>query len=1000
MHGILQHFFEAVDSAVTKFGGAVERHIGDNVMGVFGAPLAHGDDPYRAVRAAGEIHRVVAAIGDKNGVALSVHVGIACGTVMASNTGSTLKAAYGVVGSPVNLAARLQGNAAPGETLVSNAVREATEDLIDFEAMGLVVLKGLPAPVPVWRVSAERRERTTDRVVPLIGRRAELKLLGSLLDDVSENGLGKTIYVRGEAGIGKTRLMQAIGQLARERGFSCHTALVLDFGAGQGRDAARTLVADSLGLGPTSSEQDRRMAAAGAVENALIASSNAVFLHDLLDVPQTAELRALYETMDDAARMRGKRIVTAELVRSLSAKRPLLLIVEDLHWADATTLDTLSAIADAARECRAVLAMTSRIEGDQLDDAWRGRVRGGITAIDLGPLRPEEASQFGMRLHIANAQLLQRCIDRADGNPLFLEQLLRNTEESAEAEDIPASIQSLVLSRMDRLPAADKMALQVAAVAGQRFSLGFVRSLLRNPAYSPAILLQHQMVRPEGEEFLFSHALVRDGVYSSLTQERRRHLHRASAEFYLHKDPVLHAEHLEQAHDLGAAKAYCGAAAAEAAEYRYDRALALAERGRLVEGSGPERFSLEALRGEYLREIGRSAESLDAWEAALAAAADGRERCRALIGIAAANRILSRYEPALSALAQAQPLAESEDLLIERAQIHYYRGNIRFAQGDSANCLAEHQAALAAADSADSPEWRARASSGVGDALYSFCRMQTAAQAFQSCVDICDAGGYGRVALPNRLMIAHCMIYLQRIGDALPIIENVRKIAALAGNPNAEMFATQSLVTALVESGRLEAASEFIDSALARARSLGARRYESNVLAKAAEYQLHFGTRTDALQLAQESVAISRDVGMGFTGPYALAVLAGATDEPSMRAAALAEGEALLRGSVGHNRIWHYRVASEVHMKDRNWNEANRCADELQRVTAAEPLPLVEFLVARIRALSRAGRGERGAQLQSELDRLIGEGVAKRHDDWLAALQRAKATFDGLAPAE
>src|SRR5262249_49176424 len=249
---------------------------------------------------------------------------------------------------------------------------------------------------------------------------------------------------------------------------------------------------------------------------------------------------------------------------------------------------------------RAVLAMTSRIDGDQLDETWRVRVREGITTIDLGPLRSKDASELAERLRVANSRLLQQCLDRAQGNPLFLEQLLRNSEESTEADEIPASIQSLVLARMDRLPIADKEALQAAAVAGQRFSLDFVRELVRGPAYVPAVLLRHQMIRPEGEEFLFSHALVRDGVYSSLTHERRRVLHRAAARFYGDRDLVLKAEHLEQAHDPGAADAYRCAATAEAAEYRYAAALALAERGRAIAVGAADRFQLDALRGEYL----------------------------------------------------------------------------------------------------------------------------------------------------------------------------------------------------------------------------------------------------------------------------------------------------------------------------------------------------------------------------------------------------------------
>lgn len=184
-HRILGRFFQVVDTAVTRFGGTVERHIGDNVMGVFGAPVAHGDDPHRAAKAAADIHRVVKALGEELGVGLAVHVGIAAGTVMASQTGSTLKAAYGVVGSPVNLAARLQGLAKPGETLIAHAIRESVASLFDVEAVGEVSIKGLDAPVQVWRVLGERLEPDTGAGAPLIGRRAEIELLRSLLDAVA-----------------------------------------------------------------------------------------------------------------------------------------------------------------------------------------------------------------------------------------------------------------------------------------------------------------------------------------------------------------------------------------------------------------------------------------------------------------------------------------------------------------------------------------------------------------------------------------------------------------------------------------------------------------------------------------------------------------------------------------------------------------------------------------------------------------------------------------------
>ena len=155
--------------------------------------------------------------------------------------------------------------------------------------------------------------------MPLVGRRDEVKLLNSILDGVADSGRGRVVCVRGEAGIGKTRLMQILAATARECGFSCHVALVLDFGVGQGQDATRTFVASLLGLTPASPEPERRAAAASAIARGFAIGDDMVFLADLLDLPQLPEHRMLYDAMDSAARNRGKQRVATSLVRAASA---------------------------------------------------------------------------------------------------------------------------------------------------------------------------------------------------------------------------------------------------------------------------------------------------------------------------------------------------------------------------------------------------------------------------------------------------------------------------------------------------------------------------------------------------------------------------------------------------------------------------------------------------------------------------------------------------------
>jgi predicted ATPase len=187
--------------------------------------------------------------------------------------------------------------------------------------------------------------------------------------------------------------------------------------------------------------------------------------------------RTLYDAMDHVARNRGRRAVAATLVSQACAERPTFVVVEDLHWADPQLLGHIAAFASAMAEGSGLMVMTSRIEGDPVDAAWRASCRGTpFATIDLGPLRRDEALSLAGSFMDATQRVAAACIERAGGNPLFLEQLLRNAEEGT-ADAVPPSIQSLVLARMDRLAASDRHAFQAAAVIGQRFSLvSFVTS--------------------------------------------------------------------------------------------------------------------------------------------------------------------------------------------------------------------------------------------------------------------------------------------------------------------------------------------------------------------------------------------------------------------------------------------------------------------------------------------------------------------------------------------
>uniref|UniRef100_UPI0013580934 adenylate/guanylate cyclase domain-containing protein n=1 Tax=Geminicoccus flavidas TaxID=2506407 RepID=UPI0013580934 len=266
VHALLQRFFRQIDAVVDRHGGHIDKHIGDCVMAVFGAPVAHGNDAERAVCAAIGIRDAMPALSAELGRSVQVHVGIAAGQVVAGGTGSNEHRAFTVTGESVNLAARLTDAAAPGEILLSDAVRRSLASRLDCEEISALRVKGFAEPVRSWRLHG-LRAAAPER--PLVGRRRELEQLRTIVAACRDTSQGETTHIRGDAGIGKTRLVEELRKLAREAGFACHTGLVLDFGTGIGRDAIRSLLRSLLGLDLGAGVELAGIAAAAALADGL-----------------------------------------------------------------------------------------------------------------------------------------------------------------------------------------------------------------------------------------------------------------------------------------------------------------------------------------------------------------------------------------------------------------------------------------------------------------------------------------------------------------------------------------------------------------------------------------------------------------------------------------------------------------------------------------------------------------------------------------------------------
>jgi len=364
LHELVSRFFTAVDGLVEANGGTVLRHIGDNVMAVFGVPTAHSNDPIRATRTAHEIHEAMPGIASDLGRELRVHIGIASGPVIISSIGGEER----VTGDAANLAARLTDMAGPEQTLVDETTRLILADGLEAEDLGAREIKGFRDPLRVFQAGALVEPDSDSRLFPFVGRTAERMQFEGVARSCQATGNGMTVYVRGPAGMGKTRLVGEFEAAAREVGFACHRALVLDFGAARERNALRTLF-QSVTRETAARDGETDLSLAEAAARVPVTDQQRIFLNEALIVPNQPEAAKLIEAMDQTARVRGMGEALSELVHWAGAKQPLLLVIEDIHWANKPTLAYLGWLSGLVAEAPAILVITARTETDPIDRA-------------------------------------------------------------------------------------------------------------------------------------------------------------------------------------------------------------------------------------------------------------------------------------------------------------------------------------------------------------------------------------------------------------------------------------------------------------------------------------------------------------------------------------------------------------------------------------------------------------------------------------------------------
>ena len=917
--------FEMLARTITRYDGFVEKFVGDAALAVFGAPVAHEDDPARACNAALDMLDGGAALNQawagRLGQPVALHVGIHTGPVVAGNLGGAAGDAYAVTGDAVNTTARLLAAAAPGTILVSEATHALVRHRFAFDPAGELALRGKVEPIVVHRLLAPLAQPGSARglaalglVAPLVGRTDELaQLLGTFVQ--MQRGQAQIVRLVGEAGIGKSRLIAEF--LAR-----------LDADGALAGTAVRRTACSSLGE-PTY-----------GVFGALFREAYQVDAADSLDVArqklaaglqalgaQDQEARAIAPVLSYVLGLEGEihsNIEPEQLRRQIALaaralierrldKEPLLIVVEDLHWADIASVDLLHQVIDQLTDRPLMLLLSHRP-----DTRPPLVVRTAQSIIRVAPLSPDETRTLVAGLFGASVDVVERLQDfiatRAGGNPFFAEEIVRSLvgkgvlvrqgdrwscTAACETVDIPPTLHGLLLSRVDGLPAAGRRLLQEAAVLGAEFDEALLRAVASVAGIFEATLdrlVEADFVQavghaPEGGRHRFTHALVHEAVYQNLLLSSRTAIHERVGRALEHavgphperlSDLEALGHHWSLSPDKPRGARYLVAAgdwaravyANDDAILHYERALrTLAE----CRGCDEEARAARERLADLLGLTGRRVEALAHYEAvfdAIERTEDRAAAARMQRKIGALHWEAGDRERAETCFAAGLERLGDDGDAIERAHLFQEIGRLAFRAGDNAGAIAWAERALAAAapaehDGATGPErareaaaMRVHAYNTLGVALARTGRLTEAVEQIERSIGLAEARDLLQAACRGytNLGVLYSSLDPRRsIETCLRGLETAKKVGDLGFQSRlyANLAVAYCALTDRCEAEGVEAAQTAIDLD----RRLGLLDHLAVPLIVLGQIHQCHGEHSHAFAMYEEALALAEQVG-------------------------------------------------------------------------------------------------------------------------------------------
>ena len=860
VRAVMARFFDIAREEIGRFGGTIEKFIGDAVMGIFGLPTVHEDDPERAARAAVAIRSRVAPEVEA-GHLPEIRVGLYSGEVVA-DPHAVEKGEFLVTGEAVNLAARLQQHAEPGQILLGERTMVAFRHVAQLRPVQPLMVKGVAEPLPAWELLEVFPPRGREvRATPFVGRREELHILHGFVSRMRREGRGHAVTVLGPAGVGKTRLVQEF--LAQTQDVHVLRGRALSYGTGVPfwplgeaiREECGILFGDSLEVA-----QRKLQDAAARLE--IVSTTPA--LQQVLglggegrDLPREAlfaAMRAFFE--------------------GLTHRVPLFLILEDLHSAEDVTLDFVEHAAGSLRDTSMLLLVLSRPELLDRRPAWMGGKR-NATTLFLDPLAGAESRALVRGIlgdKLAPESLVDLVLERGGGNPLFVEEMLSGLVErgvlTQEASRwvltvpltqvaIPDSVHAVISARIDALPADEKQALQAAALAGNDFWLGAVRFIAGEDNVDKAIsalvgkeLLIHKRRSTllDEQQFTFRNILIRDVTYATIPKSQRWLRHARCAEWYQKIAGDRQAEFADFiAHhwlqvivlrqDLGlppdsrareqailnlllagdrAARLYANATAID----HYTRTLDL-------QPSPPERLRALLGRGEVWMLLGQHERAREDFAPARHLAQGTGERRWEAIALDRVGHSYRRQDQIVHALEDLETaLALSREVgdpsLTGRILNHV--GFTYFNVAKHEEAIRSHHEAQRLLERCGDLEGLAESLHGLGENAMLLGRFQEGIQWFSESTKICDQLGNRSLAAENDYMISSSQHALGDYGDAQAHAE--RSVAALSeiGDVWNSSFALGRASRICTTLGHFDKALDYATRGLALARQINAGR--------------------------------------------------------------------------------------------------------------------------------------------------------------------------------